>query len=111
MRVSIGVEGTFAPQCGKDTLAITGHYRRNQWRQDLELIRGLGLEDFRYPIPWHRIEKSPGNYCWDSLDEVIGYAKELSLAIIGDPLHHTSYPVWLGNGFAEPEFPKLYLRF
>lgn len=35
----------------------------------------------------------------------------LSLAIIADPLHHTSYPVWLGNGFAEPEFPKLYLRF
>jgi beta-glucosidase/6-phospho-beta-glucosidase/beta-galactosidase len=111
MKVSIGVEGTFAPQCGKDTLAITGHYKAKQWRKDLEIIRGLGLEDFRYPVPWHRIERNCGEYTWTSLDAVMAYASDLNLSIIADPLHHTSYPDWLTDGFANPEFPKLYVQF
>src|SRR4051812_44781784 len=100
MKVSIGVEGTFAPHCGKDTLAITGHYKATQWRSDLELIRDLGIDEFRHPIPWHRIERQPGEFCWRHLDQVIAYSDELGLSIIADPLHHTSYPAWLSDGFA-----------
>src|SRR3954464_9566791 len=111
MKISIGVEGTFAPQCGKDTLEITGHYKGARWQSDLEIIRALGLDDFRYPIPWHRIEQRPRDYCWTALDKVIRHATELGLSIISDPLHHTSYPVWLTNGFANPQFAPSYVRF
>lgn len=28
-----------------------------------------------------------------------------------DPLHHVSFPDWLGDGFLHPQFPELYVRF
>lgn len=112
MNISIGIEGTYAPHCGKDTLAITRHYEPSQWKQDLSIIKGLGIEQFRYPIPWHRIETSPGTYNWTHLDAFIPAAtEELGLSLIADPLHHTSYPRWLENGFANPEFPVRYKQF
>src|SRR4051794_40401198 len=112
MKISIGIEGTFAPHCGKDTLAITRHYEKAQWVQDLSIVQGLGIEQFRYPIAWHRTERSPGNYDWSHLDRFIPCAiREFGLSIIADPLHHTSYPRWLENGFANPEFPRRYEKF
>lgn len=50
-QLSIGIEGTFAPQSGKDILAITGHYENEQWQQDFALIAQLGIQQFRYSIP------------------------------------------------------------
>jgi beta-glucosidase/6-phospho-beta-glucosidase/beta-galactosidase len=112
MKISIGIEGTYAPHSGKDTLAITRHYEAAQWKQDLTIVHGLGIEQFRYPIPWHRIETSPGRYDWRHLDEFIPVATErFGLSIIADPLHHTSYPGWLSNGFANPHFARRYKQF
>jgi beta-glucosidase/6-phospho-beta-glucosidase/beta-galactosidase len=111
MKVSIGIEGTFAPHCGKDTLAITRHYERSQWKQDLTILQGLGIDQFRYPIPWQRIEVKRGVYDWGHLDEFIAASREMGLSIIADPLHHTSYPRWLEEGFANAEFASHYRRF
>lgn len=112
MKISVGIEGTFAPQCGKDTLAITGHYKIKQWREDLRIIRELGIEEFRYPIPWHRIERNPGEYDWSHLDEFIPHAtSELGLSLIADPLHHTSYPEWFRAGFGDESFANHYIKF
>jgi hypothetical protein len=36
---------------------------------------------------------------------------EHGMTPILDPLHHTSFPDWLENGFANPNFPSLYARF
>lgn len=110
--IGIGIEGTFAPQSGKDTLASTGHYENDQWRQDFALVAELGIRQFRYTIPWHRIEQERGVYDWRLLDQMIPYIyDELGLAIIADPLHHTSYPRWLQQGFLEPAFSRLYTAF
>jgi beta-glucosidase/6-phospho-beta-glucosidase/beta-galactosidase len=37
--------------------------------------------------------------------------RRLGLKPIADPLHHTSFPHWLENGFAHPEFPEIYQDF
>lgn len=108
----IGIEGTFAPQSGKDTLAITGHYDNDQWQQDFALVAQLGIRQFRYAIPWHRIERTRGVYDWRMLDRMMPYIyEELGLSIIADPLHHTSYPRWLQQGFLDPQFSRLYVDF
>jgi beta-glucosidase/6-phospho-beta-glucosidase/beta-galactosidase len=105
MKIEVGIEGTFAPQCGKDTLEVTGHYRDERWQEDLKTISELGIRQFRYPIPWHRLEREPGQYDWQFLDQLIPYAtEELGLSIIADPLHHTSYPKWLTDGFLDERF-------
>src|SRR4051812_47017678 len=112
MKIITGIEGTYAPQSGKDTLAITGHYQNNQWKNDTALVKQLDVQQFRYPIPWHRIEQQRGTYSWELLDKVIEFTyRELNLSIIADPLHHTSYPAWMKEGFANPDFPSAYARF
>ena len=111
-RISIGIEGTFEPVTGRDTLSITGHYRGEAWKADLELVRSLGLEEVRLPIPWHRIEARKGTYRWEHMDRVISAAsEEYGISIIADTLHHTSYPRWLEGGFASPDFAENYVRF
>jgi hypothetical protein len=110
MEMSIGIEGTFAPQSGKDTLSLTGHYELPQ--RDFKLIRELGVQHFRYPIPWHRIERQPGSYDWGFLDRVLpSIQDDFGLTIIADPLHHTSYPAWLHRGFLDDRFVEHYTRF
>jgi beta-glucosidase len=110
--VSVGIEGTFEPVSGKDTLVATGHFSGRRWSEDLALVRGLGLAEVRYPIRWHDIERDRGRYAWDSLDSILQSAHdEHGISIIADPLHHTSYPCWLEGGFLDPRFPSAYVRF
>lgn len=110
MQVSIGIESTFAPQTGLDTLSLTGHYHIP--RRDFELIQELGIKEFRYPIPWHHIESQRGEYDWTFMDQVIpAIYNDFGFEIIADPLHHTSYPAWLRKGFLDPAFLRSYVRF
>jgi beta-glucosidase/6-phospho-beta-glucosidase/beta-galactosidase len=39
------------------------------------------------------------------------YMERNGMQPILDPLHHISFPDWLTDGFANPDFPKLYERF
>lgn len=110
--VSVGIEGTFEPTSGKDTLSPTGHFRCDAWSRDFELVRELGVVEVRYPVPWHHIERERGRYAWRRLDRIIGNAyDEHGLTLIADPLHHTSYPRWLKGGFLNPTFVPAYTAF
>jgi beta-glucosidase len=109
MEFFVGVEGTYAPQLDRDTLEVTGH--RDRWRDDLILIKRLGVKEFRYPIPWHRIETVKGAYDWAFLDDFIPAAYEQGLEILADTLHHTSYPLWLDGGFLNVDFRGKYPDF
>lgn len=109
---SIGIEGTFEPVSQQDTLRVTGHFDGAQWREDLALVRKLGLEEVRYPIPWHQVERRQGEYDWANLDAILAYSiGDQRLRIIADPLHHTSYPSWLEGGFLDPRFVERYVSF
>jgi beta-glucosidase/6-phospho-beta-glucosidase/beta-galactosidase len=92
-----------------DILGTTRHLER--WESDLELLRSAGLRDLRYSVPWHRIEKEPGNYDFTWFDGPMAYMQSHGMEPILDPLHHVSFPQWLHQGFANPLFPAAYERF
>jgi beta-glucosidase/6-phospho-beta-glucosidase/beta-galactosidase len=101
-----GFEGTHIFGSGRDVLETTEHTER--YREDLTQLRRDGMLSFRACIPWHRIEQTKGVYDWGWTDAYLQCARELGLDPIVDPLHHTSFPDWLGGGFADAEFPARY---
>ena len=74
-------------------------------------LRDAGISQLRYSAPWHRIERIQGTFDWNWLDGPLNFMHENGMEPIFDPLHHTSFPEWLTNGFLHPEFPSLYETF
>jgi beta-glucosidase/6-phospho-beta-glucosidase/beta-galactosidase len=85
-----------------DQLYDTGHMK--YWRQDLELVRQLGLRYLRYGPPLHKIFMAPGRYDWQFTDQVFSRMRELGIEPIVD-LCHFGLPAWLGT-FQNKDFPK-----
>jgi hypothetical protein len=102
-------ESTFMPAHDRDVFETTEHDIR--WKDDLRLLAASGVRRLRYPIRWHRVEQQQGRYDWRSTDEVMGYMHDMGFRPIVDLVHHTSYPAWLDDGFADPRFGTAYLRF
>jgi hypothetical protein len=75
------------------------------------MLQAAGINRLRYPVPWHRIEHKPGTWDWQWMDGPLQFMRRAGLQPILDPLHHTSFPDWLQDGFANPAFPDLYCRF
>lgn len=104
-----GFESTYIFGTGQDILGTTHHVEL--WREDLNLLLKSGMRGLRYSVPWHRIEKSPGQFDWSWMDGPIQFMYKSGLEPIVDPLHHTSFPDWLSDGFLHPHFAQLYCRF
>ncbi|ALW85213.1 glycoside hydrolase family 1 [Hymenobacter sedentarius] len=85
----------------RDLLAETGHYDR--YKEDLGLVKDLGLKSLRYGLPYYAIHKGPGKYDWDFADAAMAEIKRLGITPILDLLHF-GVPDWLGN-FQNPELP------
>lgn len=102
-------ESTYLPRHDVDVAETTGHTTR--WKQDVRLLASLGVHRLRYPIRWHRVEEAPGHYDWTDTDRVLGYLHDQGFRPMVDLVHHTSYPRWLTDGFADPRFGPAYLRF
>ncbi len=109
MEFLTGFESTYMPLHDTDVLRVTRHDER--WHDDLTMVRDTGIRRLRYPIPWHRIERERGRYDWRWTDEVLAGMREMGLSPIADPLHHTSFPRWLTDGFLNPDFPAAYRDF
>ncbi len=91
-----------------DELELTGHYER--WREDLELVREMGIRFLRYGIPYHRVNHAAGRYDWSFTDEVLPEMRRLGIEPILD-LCHFGMPEWLGNSFQNPEFPEAFAAY
>jgi beta-glucosidase/6-phospho-beta-glucosidase/beta-galactosidase len=104
-----GFETTYMPGCDRDVAETTGHVEHR--RSDLELLRSTGVTTLRYPVRWHRVEARPGRFDWTETDHVMELLDETGLSPIVDLVHHTSYPRWLQDGFADAAFPRAYLRY
>lgn len=96
-----------------DPSAAAGHY--TYWREDLALIREVGLQCFRMGLEWSRVEPQDGVF-----DEaaIARYREELqALRDAGVPvlltLHHFSNPLWLEErgAFAVRDNITYYLRY
>ena len=85
----------------RDELAECGHYER--WREDLALVKELGLKVLRYGLPYYRTHVGPGRYDWAFADLVMAEMRRLEITPILDLLHF-GVPDWLGN-FQNPELP------
>jgi beta-glucosidase/6-phospho-beta-glucosidase/beta-galactosidase len=104
-----GFESTHIFGSGKDVLETTKHTEFVE--DDLKLARSCNLNLMRYSAPWHKIERVPGIYDWRWMDKAMNCMRDLSIAPVLDPLHHTSFPEWLKGGFANQNFSRLYLKF
>lgn len=102
-------ESTYLPGHDVDVLETSGHVQR--WRQDLALVEECGIRRLRYPVRWHRVEQEQGSYDWTSTDVVFEHLRERGLQPIADLVHHTSYPAWLTEGFADRRFGRAYIDF
>ena len=77
-----------------DIPRITNHYAL--FREDLKLLKDLGVNSYRFSLEWSRIEPRPG--VWD--EEAIAHYQEIIDILHGyniDPmvtLHHFTHPRW-----------------
>jgi beta-glucosidase/6-phospho-beta-glucosidase/beta-galactosidase len=104
-----GIECSFIPHLKVDQFEWTQHNRF--WRDDFKLAREqLGIRALRYALPWHQIEREPGQFDWSVADERIGAAKEMGLELYMDVMHFGT-PTWLPQAAGDPEFPEALERF
>ena len=74
---------------------MTGHYER--FREDVALLRELGVNAYRFSLEWSRIQPAEGRWDEGALDHYRALVDELAAAGI-EPvvtLHHFSSPGWL----------------
>ncbi|MFC0682839.1 family 1 glycosylhydrolase [Lysobacter korlensis] len=102
-------ESTFLPAHDRDIFETTEHDVR--FRDDVELLKRSGVTRLRYPVRWHRIEETEGVLDWTATDAVLHHLRDEGLRPIVDLVHHTSYPAWLTDGFADARFGPAYLRY
>ena len=102
-------ESTYLPAHDADIVETSGHAVR--WREDLALMRSLGVTRLRYPIRWHRVQPAPDRFDWRHTDEVMAHLRDAGFDPIVDLVHHTSYPRWLDGGFADPRLGPAFVAF
>jgi beta-glucosidase/6-phospho-beta-glucosidase/beta-galactosidase len=88
----------------RDELEEAGHYTR--YREDLALVRHLGLKVLRYGLPIHKVWLGEGRYDWSFADAALGEIERLGITPILDLLHF-GVPDWIGN-FQNPDLPILF---
>jgi len=104
-----GIEDTFVPQTrtghrALDEYQLMGHYEH--WREDLDLVRELGVGAMRWGVPWYRVEPFPGEFDWSWTDQVVPYmVDELGITPVIDLMHY-GCPFWLRREFASYEYPQ-----
>jgi beta-glucosidase/6-phospho-beta-glucosidase/beta-galactosidase len=109
-----GIEDTFItaphPRTGRtlDEYELTQHDRR--WRQDLDLMAGLGVKAARYGVPWHRIQPAPDRWEWHHAEEPLERMLELGIAPKVDLVHY-GLPGWLAGAYLSPDYPQRVAEF
>jgi beta-glucosidase len=85
------------------------------WPADLDLVRSLGLNSYRFSIEWARIEPEPGAFSIAMLDHykriVEGcHARGLAPMV---SFNHFTVPRWFAaqGGWTNPQSPELFARF
>jgi Glycosyl hydrolase family 1 len=92
-----------------DIVATTRHLER--WRDDLHLLLESGITELRYPALWHRIQSSRFEWDFRWTDGPMRFMQEHGMRPVIDLVHHTSFPRWLEDGFANPQFPELFIQY
>jgi beta-glucosidase len=103
-----GIEDTFItapwPKTGRtlDEYELTQHYLK--WREDLSLLRELGISHARYGIPWHRINPTANTWDWSFADQALEHLLASGIEPIVDLVHY-GLPGWIQDAYLNPAFP------
>jgi beta-glucosidase len=85
------------------------------WRSDLDLVKGLGLNTYRFSLEWARIEPAKGAFSIAMLDHykaMIAGCRERGLTPMVTFNHFTT-PAWFAaqGGWSNTEAPALFARY
>jgi beta-glucosidase/6-phospho-beta-glucosidase/beta-galactosidase len=90
-----------------DEMEKCGHYAR--WREDLALVREIGLEYLRWGPAYYKVHPARGEFDWGFVDESMAEMRRLGITPIVD-LCHFGVPDWL-ESFQNPEFPQAFAEY
>ena len=90
-----------------EQMELSGHYRR--WKDDVDLVRELGIRYLRFGPAIHRSYLGPDRFDWEHADAVMNRIRELDIVPIAD-LCRFGVPNWIGD-FQNPDFPYLMARY
>ena len=68
----------------------------NRYKEDIKLIKNIGVSHYRFSIEWSKIEPESGKFDQDSIDhysDVIDCLIENNITPV-ITLHHFSHPIW-----------------
>ena len=85
------------------------------WREDLDLVAGMGLNTYRFSVEWARVQPTEGTFDEEALahyEAVVDGCLERGLAPVVTFNHFTS-PHWFAGrgGWLDPEAPQLFARY
>ncbi|MGD0834414.1 MAG: glycoside hydrolase family 1 protein [Candidatus Dormibacteria bacterium] len=98
---------------GSSAAAAIDHLHR--YREDLEMLAGLGQNAQRFSIEWARVEPEPGRFDAAALRhyaDVVATCRRLGMEPVVT-LHHFTLPVWLADrgGLLDRAAPGLFARY
>jgi len=87
----------------------------NLYKEDVQLMKALSLNSYRFSVEWSKIEPRPGEFDESALDHYEQEVKEM-LANGIEPmitLHHFSNPIWFEDkgAFLQDDSPAIFTRF
>ena len=87
----------------------------NLWATDLDLVRGLGLNTYRFSLEWARIEPEPGLFSIAMLDHYLAMiagcrARDITPVVT---FNHFTTPRWFAarGGWSNRDAPALFARY
>jgi beta-glucosidase len=85
------------------------------WRQDVDLVAGLGLDSYRFSVEWARVEPADGEFSAEALRHyraVVDYCLAAGLAPVVTYNHFTA-PHWFARrgGWLDPAAPAVFGRY
>jgi len=87
----------------------------NRYKEDIQLMKALSLNSYRFSVEWSKIEPKPGQFDEAALDHYEQVVDEL-LANGIEPvvtLHHFTDPIWFTEqgAFLQDDSPDIFVRF
>jgi beta-glucosidase len=85
------------------------------WPQDLDLVKEIGLNSYRFSLEWSRIESEEGKFSIAALDhykKIIDGCRERGITPVVTFNHYTT-PRWFAarGGWTKQDAPQLFARF
>ena len=92
--------------------ACDGYHR---WREDLDLVAGMGLTAYRFSVEWARVEPVEGQFDPAALDHyaaIVDRCLELGLAPVVT-VNHMTNPHWFAmrGGWLDPGSAEVFARY